>query len=223
MPSPQAQFGLFRRAVAVVALVAVTPLAACSGGDDDTTAQTPATEKIEVPGSDVTLVASRVHVSSAAGKRGLDTGVKRAVMRQTRRYVEQAIVRPLLQGKKAGSSFGDLFAPGLRRLATKADRAALTDEGVGKVSADLNAPKTKVVVNALVDHRGDLQFVATHFGFKLRSEINGAPLVINRSTELVFEQTPKDQWIVSSYRVVVTRRAGSSKTSTSATSETGKS
>jgi hypothetical protein len=214
---------LFRRAVAVLALVAVVPLAACSGDDDDDAAAPPATQTIEVPGGKVTLSLARVNVRSAGEAATLDEKTKLAVMKKTRSYVEQAIVRPLLRDEKAGASYGKLFAPGLRGRATRSDRPSMTDEGIGKVTADIRAPKTNVAMSALVDGGGSLQYVSTNFGLKLRSEIDGAPLRINRSTELVFEKTAKGEWIVNAYRVVATRSLGGAKGSTSATSDTGKS
>jgi hypothetical protein len=222
MPSPRLQSGLLRRAVAVLTLLAVAPLGACSGDDDDAAAP-PATEKIDVPGADVTLSLARINVLSAGEDKTLDEKTKLAVMKQTRSYVEQAIVRPLLQGKQAGKSYGDLFADDLRRLATRGDRDSMTDEFVGKVTADLRAPKTKVVMSALVDGGGNLQYVATNFGMKLHSEIDGTPLRINRATELIFEKNAQGKWVVNGYRVVATRSAGAAKRSTTASSETEKS
>jgi hypothetical protein len=164
-------------------------------------------------------------VQSAGPALNLDEKTKVAVMTQTRQYVEEAIARPLLSGKKVRSSYAKFFSPTVVKAASSApDRGALTDEGVGKVSADVRAPATNVAMHALVGADGSVQYIATDFNLKLKSTLDGRPLRINRNTELTFEKTPSGKWLVSAYRVVATRANGSSKTSASATtSTTGKS
>jgi hypothetical protein len=224
MPSPHRLSVLFCRAVA--ASLVVTLVACGGGGDDDSAApQKGATQKVTVPGAKVELKLASIDVQSAGPAMNLDDKTKVAVMTQTRQYVEEAVARPLLSGKKVRSSYAKFFSPTVVKAASSApDRGALTDEGVGKVSADVRAPATNVAMHALVGADGSVQYIATDFNLKLKSKLGGQALRINRNTELTFEKTPGGKWLVSAYRVITTRTTGSSKTSASATtSTTGKS
>jgi hypothetical protein len=224
MPSPHRLSVLFCRAVA--ASLVVTLVACGGGGDDDKQAvQKSTTQKVAVPGAKVALNLASIDVQSAGPALNLDDKTKVAVMTQTRQYVEEAVVRPLLSGKKVRGNYAKFFGPTAVKAATAApDRGALTDEGVGKVNGDVVAPATKVAMHALVGADGSVQYIATDFTLKVKSTLDGQPLRINRNTELTFEKTPGGKWLVSAYRVIATRSAGSSKTSASATtSTTGKS
>jgi hypothetical protein len=220
MSSPHAISSLFCRAVAAVCVVA---LVACSGGDDDEkpAANTKASsQKVNVPGAHVELRLKAIDVQSAGPATILDDKTKLAVMTQARSYVEEAIVRPLLSGKKVRHQYTLLFGPSLSGAVTRnPDRGALTDESVGKVKGDLNAPASSVGMHALVDPNGGVQYIATNFKLRLRSKIGSAPLTILRTTELTFEKSPKGKWLVTAYRVVATRNTGSatSKASTQTT------
>jgi hypothetical protein len=221
MPSPRSSSRWFRRAVAALALVplAAVTLTGCGGDDDseqaDNTKAT--TQEVAVPGAKVTLDLASIDLQSAGAAAKLDEKTKVAVMTQTRRYVTEAVVRPLLSGAKVRKVYGALFGPTVRPAAIKAHRAALTDEGVGKVSGDVRAPKTKVGMHALLGADGSVQYIATNFSLKVRSELGDAPLAINRRTELTFEKNAKGKWLVSAYRVLTTRGAGKAKTAKATT------
>jgi hypothetical protein len=201
----------------------VVGLAACGGGDDDDAGkpQTTPSQKVDVAGAHVSLDLASVDVQAAGEAIPLDDKTKVGVMTQTRQYVEEAVVRPLLKGKKAGGDYTKLFAPGVVNAATKgADRAVLTDEQVGKVSADVRGGKTPVAMHALVASDGTIQFIATDFDLKLRTTVAKQPLTINRNTELTFEKAPNGKWLVTAYRVIVTRLDSSGKKTAAATSTT---
>jgi hypothetical protein len=211
----------FSRAVASICVVA---LAACGGGDDDSNAKAnkkAETQEVTVPGAKVKLNLASVDIQSAAPTATLDDKTKVAVMTQTRQYVEEAVVRPLLTGKKVKGAYKKLFGLAVVKPATSGpDRGALTDEGVGKVSGDVRAPATKVSMHALVAPDGVVQFIATRFELKLKSTLDKKPLTINRNTELTFEKAQNGKWVVSGYRVITTRTNGSAKGEAKATSTT---
>jgi hypothetical protein len=224
MPSPRALSSFFCRAVAAVAVVAL--LVSCSGGDDDATKADntkAATQKVTVPGAKVTLRLASIDTQSAGPNLVLDDKTKVSVMNQARRYVEEAIARPLLSGKTVSQRYTKLFGTTVRAAATHADRAALTDEGVGKVTGDVTAPPTKVAMHALVGADGVIQYIATDFKLNVKSKLGKRSLGISRDTELTFEKTPKGAWLITAYRVKAARRVGSgAATATSTTSETVK-
>jgi hypothetical protein len=229
MSTPRAICPFFCRAVSrAIAATAVVALVACSGGGNDNKAavkanKKAASQKVTVPGANVTLRLASIDVQSAGPAVTLDEKTKVAVMTQTRQYVEEAIVRPLLSGKKANKSYNKFFGPTVNGAATHApDRGALTDDGVGKVSGDVSAPATKVAMHALVGTDGSLQFIATDFDLHLKSRLNKKPLRINRNTELTFEKAASGKWVVTAYRVIATRTVGSSTSATTATKTTGK-
>lgn len=213
----------FSRCSRALAVVLVAGCAACGGGksDESTKPQNTPSQKVAVAGAHVALDLASIDIQSAGTAKPLDEKTKVAVMTQTRQYVEEAIVRPMLKGKKADKRYAKLFAPNVANAATKgADRAVLTDEQVGKVGGDVTAPKTAVGMHALVAADGNVQFIATNFNLKLRTTLAKKPLAINRQTELTFEKAPNGTWLVTAYRVIVTRLSGSGKQTSSATSST---
>jgi hypothetical protein len=211
--------GFVRRAVALVTAVACcAALAACSGDDDDETTRQQTEQEVKVPGAKVRLDLASVDIQAVGDATTLDDETKVAVMTQTRRYVEEAVVRPLLTGRKVRGGYGALFGPNVKARAIRADRAALTDEGVGTVTGDVRARPTKVAMHALVGGDGTVALVATNFDLRIRSEIGDAPLKIDRDTELTFEKAG-DSWVVNAYRVVTTRSSGAQRRATTASSE----
>jgi hypothetical protein len=224
MPPRNPLFSWCARALAVLIAVA---LVGCGGNDDDDARRNDnsqsAAQKVEVPGADVELRLTSVDVQSVGPGVTLDDDTKAAVMKQARTYVEEAIVRPLLQGGKS-KRYAKLFAPPVTAAATGADRAALTDEEVGKVGGDVTAPAAKVAMHALAGPDGSVQFIATNFSLNLRSTLGGKPLSIKRRTELTFEQAPNGGWLVTAYRILATRGTGRAggKTSAATSSTTGK-
>jgi hypothetical protein len=227
MSSPRSLSSFFRRAVATLAVAAVA-LAACSSGGDDDSANADntkaATQKVDVPGADLTLKLASIDTQSAGPSLTLDDKTKVAVMNQTRKYVEEAVARPLLSGRTVSKSYTKLFGPTVVAAATHApDRGALTDEGVGKVTGDVSAPASKVAMHALVGVDGVIQYIATDFTLNVKSKLGKRSLGINRTTELTFEKTPKGAWVVTAYRIKAVRKVGSgAATATTTTTKTVK-
>jgi hypothetical protein len=196
------------------ALSLVVALAACGGGSKHQAVKHATTsQKLQVPGAHVELRLASINVQSAGPAVNLDEKTKVTVMTQTRQYVEDAIVKPLLSGKKQ-KGLASLFGPTISAAALGADRAALTDEAVGKVKGDVNAPASQVAMTALVGGDGSVPFIATDFNLNLTSKLGSQPLTIKRHTELTFQKTPSGHWIVTAYRVFAARTVGSKTTTT---------
>ena len=195
----------FRRSVAVVS-VAVSLLAACSGGHKPATpAPTPSSTR-GVGAARVThllrIGASRVVRVGSLGS--VDRPTRRAVLASAQRYVDRAVLAPLETGNVA-RGYAALFAPGVRAAAIGPDAGALTDRVIG-VTTTLNEESTPVTLSALLDKSGALLYLATRFNVKVDATRPGGEIVINRSVELTYERVGTS-WLVAAYRVKVTRRA----------------
>jgi hypothetical protein len=200
-----------------VALGCVVTLAACGGSGKKHATNTTA-QKLTVPGAKVELRLASIDMESAGPAINLDDKTKTAVMTLTRQYVEDAIVKPLLTGKSQ-KAYASLFGPTISAAATGTDRAALTDDAVGKVNGEITAPTTQVVMSALVGTDGSVPFIATDFNLNLSSKLGSEPLKIKRHVELTFQKSPDGHFLVTAYRAIATRTlAGKSAT----TSTTGK-
>jgi hypothetical protein len=220
MSSPRASSRLFCRAVVAASVLALAACGGGGGGEKKANNSKATKQTITVPGGKVTLRLASIDVQSTGNGVRLGEKTKVAVMMQARKYVEEAIVRPLLSGKQVQARYAALFAPGVLAAAThQPDRGALTDEHVGKVSGDVTAPATNVAMHALVAG-GTVQYIATDFNLHLSSKLGSVPVSIGRSTELTFQRSPSGKWLVTAYRITTTRNtgsAGATKTTTKTT------
>src|SRR5690349_22956631 len=195
----------WRRRAAVLPLRLA--LAACGGGSNDAkAAPTTTKQKVAVPGAHVTLSLVGIDVESAGPAVQLNNATRGAVMSQTRKYVELAVVKPLLTGKRQ-AAFNALFAPPVAAQAVTTDRSALTDDAVGKVAGGVRAPNAKVTFTALADGSGNVLYVASRFGLAVSSKVDARPLKINRIIELTFQKT-NGKWLIAAYRVTAVRTLG---------------
>src|SRR5690349_4807191 len=204
------------------ALLCVALLAASCGGGAKKKAQATTAQNVVVPGSNVTLKLAMAHGESGGPNVNLDKATTTALMAQTRNYVNDAIVKPLLTGKRT-AAYASLFSPVVATAATAGtDRLALTDETVGKVSGSVKGPATNVILTGLADTNGALLYVASNFDLNLSVKVKSQPVAIKRHTELTFQKAPSGQWLISAYRVVTTRLAKGATSTTVASSNAGK-
>lgn len=210
-PSPRAARLLAGALVAAV-------LGACSGGDGET--QRPArTTTTTVVAAEVSLELGEAAVQSAGGDIALDEATQRAAVDVAQRYVDTAVLAPLVGGK-VGKDYEALFDAGAAPGATGFDRGALTDEGVTKVSASPDVTATPVRIDALAGGDGALQLLAASFDLDVRGETATGPLAIARTTELTLAPAADGAWAVTAYRVVVTRDLPTGATTTTAARST---
>jgi hypothetical protein len=202
---------LFSWCCRALAVSGVAALAAC-GGSSKPAAQQSA-HKLKVSGANVELRLAAIDVESAGPSKQLDDATKTAVMTQTREYVSNAVVQPMLTGKPQ-NAFGTLFSPNVQGAAVGVDRKALTDDSVGKVNGPISAPSTPVILSALVLNDGSVPYIATDFDLNLSSKLQSQPLSIKRHVELTFQKSGA-KWLVTAYRVTAVRNvAGQSSTTT---------
>ncbi len=186
------------RAVAAVtcALLFAAGAAACAGGDDDdaATATTDDTEPesttttTEVTAG-VALALGDVAVASAGPETALDDATKQAILAATQKYVDAAVIAPLLTGA-VGEGYDALFDATVAATATGADRAALTDEGITPVNATPTVTATPVRFDGLADGDGALVSRRDDVQRRCPGVTDAGPLTINRTNELTFAPGP---------------------------------
>jgi hypothetical protein len=199
-------------ALAVVATVA----AGCSGGGSDSsstssTAGPAAKTNVAVPVGEV--------VADSAGPPAQFTPAQsQAVMKVVTDYVAVATVFPLRTAKPAGDLSG-LFDGGALAAVTGADRPVVLDEGLPKVTGDLNVVGQPVRIVALADQGGGIVLATATLDLDIQGATKGpgSPLRILRKGDLVLAPDAGGQWKVTGYNLAVARAgAGLDPTTTTA-------
>jgi len=206
MPSPglPARACMLRTLVATCAGVAL--LAACSHGGTSPTQSAPASSDVSASAARAThvLTIGSVDVQRAGDKGAVSLANRREVLATAQRYVDNAIVAPLVTGK-LGRGYPGVFAAGIRPAATGPDVGTLTDLAVGK-TATLSETSTPVALSALADGSGTLLYLSAKFSVAVHATRSGGSLTISRNVELTFERVGS-AWLVTAYRVGVKRSA----------------
>jgi hypothetical protein len=206
---------LFRtRPFAVVVALALL-LAACGGGGKaKTKAQPTVTTRPKVLAVKTSVLkVESVNIQTAGPSVPIDTPTGRAVLGVAQRYIDEAVFAPLKTGN-LGGGFPTLFEPALRANATGADKPALTDIAVGKVT-NLSTTATPVRLSALEGPLGELMYVATVFDLTAKATAGTGRLSIQRHVELTFAKTGS-AWRVTAYRVRAIRKSAAGTTTTTA-------
>jgi hypothetical protein len=188
----------------VAIMLAVVLAGACSSGHKKQQSP-PAAQSIESGSATrrTRVLAIGSTVLQRAGSRGRITRETRhAVLASAQRYVDRAILAPLETGK-AGRGYPALFVPGLRPAATGVDQRVLTDLAVGNTATLVETP-SPVVLTGLADQSGVLLYLATKFSIELQVTTASGPMTIKRTVELTYEHVGHE-WLVTAYRVTVTR------------------
>lgn len=209
----------FRVAVALAVTSAVL-FAAC-GGDDGGEAEpakpkTTKPEKLEVA---IDLQAGPTAVSSAGPDVALPPEIIEAVMGVVDGYVDEAVAGPLATGKPA-KDLERFF--GLRVVTNVgpdgANRAALAEEGVPKATDDVTIVAKPVTLTALADPAGNVILVSAGLDLQLKTKVEGGPIEIVRTGELLLEPF-EGKWQITGYDLEVTRTTKSGTTTTTAETE----
>ena len=209
---------MYSRRLLCVAFVVPVALAlgACSSGSASESDDAPTTSTT-VPAATVLLQQGETVVASAGPEVALDDATRQAVLDATQRYVDDAVLAPLAQGA-VGPNYAALFDAPVSANATGPDRAALTDEGITTVTAAPTVTATPVRFDALANRDGATELVATSFTLDVRGETAAGPITLQRTTELTFAPV-NGTWLVTAYRVGVTRQTPDGTTSTTAATQ----
>jgi hypothetical protein len=191
--------------IAILALV-LAKLATSGGGNPQPTTVANSTGlKLEI---------GDVAVQSAGPPATINGSTRQSVLNSSQSYLDDAILGPLEKGKLL-SGYQALFDPGVRVRAIGRDQATITEVRTGKVS-QVKATATKVRLDGMGDQTGKLVLVAATFGV----DVTAKGVKIERLTELTFANE-NGKWVVTAYRVGVTRTSSARTTAAVAHAGTG--
>ena len=207
-----------------IALVVTLMLAAgaCSGGDDDTpkTGSTLGDSRNDSYKGSIDLKLGPTTVASSSDVSTLDRKVAKDVLAAVGDFVDAAVVEPLLSGKQA-KNLERFF--GLRvytRVQTGGkDRAALSDENLPDIAADVEATADPVGLDALVGSDGTVLMIGAKLSLHVRTETADGPLTITRTGGLILEPAAGGRWQITGYDIEVTRKSAGRSTTTTASAE----
>ena len=208
--------------VGFVAVVLALALASCSGGGDDSKSASPTTTTGAAKTSvDITL--GGVTSDSAGAPVTIAADQSQKVLDALTTYVKGATVQPLRTGKPATADFGAIFDANTLASATTTDRGVMFDEGLPRVTGDLNAVTQPVDLVGLGDQSGALTLVTASMIVDVTgvTQVKGSPLHVIRRGDFVLQPDPSGAWKITAYNVAVVREgADLSPTTTSAAAPT---
>ncbi len=211
-----------RNALAVgLAAIATLGVAACSGGDSSSSSSKPTTTLPHATNIDMKL--GDVSADSAGPPLTLSPEQAQQVLDLVTTYVQDATVKPLRSGAPATADLAKVFDAATLAPATTTDRAVVFDEGLPKVTGDLDVVSSPVALLALGDQGGQLTLVSasTVVDVKAQTKVKGDPLHIARKADFVVQPDGFGGWRITSYSMVVTRDgAGLSPTTTTTATAT---
>jgi hypothetical protein len=132
-------------------------------------------------------------------------------------YMEAGVLTPLRSGGAAGD-LGPLLGSEVAARVTPpgADRAALVDEGLPPAT-DIRRDAGVATLSALAGPDGTISVVTARLDLRLRAQVEGAPLTIARTGELVL--LPDGPiWRIDAYDLRVSRDSAGVSTTTTAAS-----
>jgi hypothetical protein len=207
---------LRRRSFSVLLIaLAVMALGACSG-DDKKAARTDEqnTQTAKNATKQTALKIGNVKFETFGPMTELDKSVRKAVLANSQKYVDAAILTPLDTGK-VGDGYSEVFDGSVRESALGKDRGALTEEAMGEVDKyEQNA--SPVTVSGLADNTGTLLMTATQFVVLVQANTPEGNVAISHDVELTFSPVGKE-WRVTAYRTTTVRKLPNGTTTTVAT------
>jgi len=131
-------------------------------------------------------------------------------------YLQAGVLTPLRAGGPPGELEPFFTAEAGRRVSsTPSDRAAFVDEGLPPATG-ITRESAVARLTALVDDRGTV-VVSAFLDVRLRAEVDGGPVTVSHSGELVF--LPEDgAWKIDAYDVRASRDSAGSTAATTARS-----
>jgi hypothetical protein len=144
-------------------------------------------------------------------------GAWKGVLATLNGYLEAGVLTPLRSGGAAGD-LGRLLGSEVAARVTPpgADRAALVDEGLPPAT-DIRRDAGVATLSALAGPDGTISVVTARLDLRLRAQVEGAPLTIARTGELVM--LPDGPiWRIDAYDLRVSRDSAGVSTTTTAAS-----
>ena len=190
--------------VIVVAIIAIVVALAGGGGGGKSTSAGHATTV--VPNTNVSLQLGDVSADSAGPPAQLAPEQSQAILKVVGDYLTAATVDPLRSAKPAGD-LSALFGAGALARVTGPDRPVMLDEGLPKVTGDLNVTAQPVAVVALADQGGGIVLATATIDLDIQgvTAVKGAPLRILRKGDLVLSPDASGAWKVTAFNIAVAR------------------
>jgi hypothetical protein len=201
----------------VLVVIAIAVGALLLGGADDSTSADGKATSHPAANTSITIAAGDVTADSAGGPVTVTPEIAAAVLDTLRNYVEVATVEPLRSAQPAGDLSAVFDTAALAR-ATGVDRAALVDEGLPKVTGNLDVVAQPVAITGLGDQDGKLVLVTTTIDLDATgvvpakktasSKTKVPPVHVKRAGSFVFTPDASGAWKVSAYTITVGREGG---------------
>ena len=208
---------------ALLTAVCALGIAACSGGDSGANASKPTTTVSHATNVDMKL--GDVAADSAGPPLTVSPEQAQQVLDLVTTYVQDATVQPLRSGKPTTADLAKVFDAATLAPATTTDRPVVFDEGLPKVTGDLDVVASPLALLALGDQGGQLTLVSasTVVDVKAQTTVTNDPLHIVRKADFVVQPNGFGGWLITSYSMIVTRDGAglSATTTTTATATTG--
>jgi hypothetical protein len=201
---------------AVLVVIAVGAGVLIFGGSGDDSSDDGGSVARPVAHTNVTIEAGEVTADSAGPPVTVSAELADGVIGTIGDYLEVATVEPLRSGAPAGD-LAPVFAGAALSRASGLDRPALVDEGLPKVSSDLDVVAQPVAITGLGDQDGNLVALTATIDLDITAAAQGKdrPLHIVRTGYFVLSPDAAGAWKVSAYRIGVTRDRGSLDATTS--------
>jgi hypothetical protein len=215
--------GVGRGVLAVMMVAVVGVLSACGGGGgDDSSAKRKPPATVPVPNTNVSLQLGDVSTDSAGPPAQLSAEQGQAVIKVIRDYLTIATVDPLRSAKPVGD-LSAVFDPAALARVTGVDRSVMVDEGLPKVTGDLDITAQPVSIVALADQGGGIVLATAKIDLAITGDAKSkaGPLRVLRRGDFVLALGPSGAWRVTSYNIAVGRSgAGLDPTTTTVAAPT---
>jgi hypothetical protein len=206
--------GIVAGIVAIVGVIAVIVVVA--GGSDDTKTSSSAPTTAQ-PENSVSLPLGDVTADSAGPAVTVTPEQSQQVLDVLGTYVKDATVAPLRSASPATADLATVFDAGTLARATTTDRGVVFDEGLPKVTGNLDVVAQPIALVGLGDQGGNLTLVTAAVVMDVtgRTAVKGPPLHIVRKADFVLAPDGTGAWKVTAYNMAVLRRgAGLDATTT---------
>jgi hypothetical protein len=204
----------------LVTLVAALGIAGCSGGDGSSSSK-PTTTTSRATNVDLPL--GDVSADSAGAPAAVSPEQSQAVLAVLSTYVQDVTVQPLRSAKPASADLASVFDATTLAPATTTDRGVVFDEGLPRVTGDLDVVGQPVTLLGLGDQTGNLTLVSAAMlvDVKGQTATKGDPIHIVRRADFVLAPDAAGAWKVTAYSMVVSREGGGLGTTTTTTATAG--
>ncbi len=201
----------------VVLAAAVAVVFVVAGGDDTKSSSSAPTTGAHK--TSVTLPLGDVTADSAGPPVTVTSEQSQQILDLLGEYVKDATVQPLRSAAPTTADLATVFDAGTLAQATTTDRGVVFDEGLPKVTGNLDVVGQPIAMVGLGDQGGNLTLVATTMLIDVNGQtaVKGAPLHIVRKADFVLAPDGAGGWRVTAYNMVVTRAGAGLDTTTTTT------